>query len=69
MKQNYNPIHEAITPARLTRAIEIAIKYADVSNAQIKVWLESEDAHAVINEICDLVKTSVDDEKWKKIKI
>ena len=73
MKREYksnggvNPV--GITPARLISAIEIAVKYASPDDMQIVKWLESQNMGKSLDEICDLVQSSVDEKTWKKIKI
>lgn len=69
MKQNFDGLTEAVTPKRLTKAIEIAVIYAAPSYQQIKLWLESDNFHQVIDEICELVESSVDEKTWKRLKI
>ena len=69
MKQNFDGLTEAVTPKRLTKAIEIAVLYAAPSDQQLKLWLESDNYHQVIDEICELVESSVDEKTWKRLKI
>ncbi|MCT2920648.1 hypothetical protein EFT58_08730 [Lactococcus lactis] len=68
-KQFKDDMTAGITPGRLLDAIGIASKYCSVSNQQMKVWLESDQPSKVIDEICDLVKASVDEKLWEKIEI
>jgi len=71
MKQEFKDEYNmnAVTPNRLVNAIGKAVEYAAVDDAQIKRWLETEDLKAAIDEICDLVKQSVDEKTWRKITI
>ncbi|MDV2633904.1 hypothetical protein RZO31_13715 [Lactococcus lactis] len=68
-KQFKDDMTAGITPGRLLDAIGAASKYCSVSNQQMKVWLESDQPSKVIDEICDLVKASVDEKIWEKIEI
>lgn len=70
MKQQFKDcMVAAVTPNRLMSAIDKAVKYCSVSDQQIKLWLESDQPSKVIDEICDLVKASVDENLWEKIEI
>ncbi|MFR0819579.1 MAG: hypothetical protein ACLSID_01185 [Lactococcus lactis] len=70
MKQQFkDKMVVAVTPNRLMSAIDKAVKYCYVSDQQIKLWLESDQPSKVIDEICDLVKASVDEKLWEKIEI
>ena len=70
MKQQFkDKMVGAVTPNRLMSAIDKAVKYCSVSDQQIKLWLESDQPSKVIDEICDLVKASVDEKLWEKIEI
>ena len=68
-KQFKDSMVAAVTPNRLMSAIDKAVKYCSVSDQQIKFWLESDQPSKVIDEICDLVKASVDEKLWEKIEI
>ncbi|KGF76754.1 hypothetical protein [Lactococcus lactis] len=70
MKQQFkDKMVVAVTPNRLMSAIDKAVKYCSVNDQQIKLWLESDQPSKVIDEICDLVKASVDEKLWEKIEI
>lgn len=64
-----DPREDAVTPSRLINAISLAIKYAALDEQQIRLWLESDDYHSVIDQVYELVESCVDEATWKRLRI
>lgn len=69
MKKVFRDTSDGVTPKRFMRALELAVKYVDPSEENLKEWLEAKDQSKVIDEICSLIENKVDNATWKKLKI